>query len=69
MSKKRKSNRTKYRIHCGYLAVGSIMAMIFCQLSSSPILMFVIGLIMLLAAFIISFIRRIEKIHTFLWWW
>lgn len=68
MRKNRKSNSKSHRIHCGYLAAGGVLAMLFCRISSSPVLMFAIGLLLVVIAFALALGRRLEKERLFPWW-
>ena len=68
MQKNRKSTSKPHRIQCGYLAVGGLLAMLFCRMSSSPVLMFAIGLLLVVIDFALALGRRLQKERLFPWW-
>lgn len=68
MRESRKHTGKLHRIHCGYIAMGGLLAMLFCRISSSPVLMFAIGLLLVVIAFAVALGRRLQKERLFPWW-
>ena len=70
MNHNKKNISNGFRLPCGYLAAGGILAMLFCQVSSRPLLMASIGAFLVLFALLWAVCRHECKDirHHWLWW-